>query len=114
MHSPSTLEESLKNSRRKSPHISYRATAFGKLCEPFYTTVSPCTLNDTTAISRTIGVHTLAVIPDYLHTMTLVIHPRLLPGHQVVRKSYTLHAACGYRIKLQRQEYTERLTYDRI
>ena len=71
MHSPSRLEASLRNSRGKSPRISYGAkslppTAFGKLHEPFYTTVSPCTLPDTTVISRTIGVHAPAVIPGYL------------------------------------------------
>ena len=35
----------------------------------------------------------------------------LLPEHQVVRNSYTLHAAArSYRIKLQCQEYMERRT----
>ena len=85
MHSPSRFEASLRNSRGKSPRISYGAkslppTQFGKLHEPFYTTVSPCVLSkcyasaaypecrrqNTTAISRTIGVHAPAVIPGYL------------------------------------------------
>ena len=41
----------MRNSRGKSPRISYGAkslppTAFGKLHEPFYTTVSRCTLTE--------------------------------------------------------------------
>ena len=49
MHSPSRFEASLTNSRRKSPHMSYGTkylppTAFGKLHESFYTTVSPANL----------------------------------------------------------------------
>ena len=42
MHSPSRLKASLRNSREKSPCISYGAkslppTVFGKLHEPLYT-----------------------------------------------------------------------------
>ena len=52
-----------------------------------------------------------SVIPGYLFiTVVTQGRPRLLPMHQVVRKSYCLHAARGYLVKLQRQEYTERHT----
>ena len=51
---------------------------------------------------------------SWLSFITVIIqaHPSLLSEHQVVRKSYTPHAACGYRIKLQHQEYTEQRVTD--
>ena len=81
MHSPSRLEAFLKTSRAMEQNLC-RLLRFGKLHEPFYTTVSPSTLTqsrcyapaacpeccrqNTAAISRTIDAHAPAVIPGYL------------------------------------------------
>ena len=87
MHSPSKLEASLRNSRGKSPRISYGAksllpTVFGKLHELSTQLLAlvhllsrchapaaypECRRQKTTAISCTIDVHAPAVIViDYV------------------------------------------------
>ena len=129
MHSSSRLEASLRNSRGKSPCISYGAkslppTVCGKLREPIYKTVSLCTLTQkllhssrqTQMLSPKHNCYLLYNRCAYsgchfwLSFITVVIqaHTSLLPEHQVVRNlMYTPHAACGYCIKLQRQQYTK-------
>ena len=127
MHSPSRLEASLRNSGERLPRISYGAksllpTAFGKLHEQLLALVhllsrcyapaaypechhqNNCYLSYNRCACS--GCH------SWLSFITVIIqaHPSLLPEHQLVRKSYTPHAACAYCIKLQRQGYMERRT----
>ena len=82
-------------------------TAFGKLHELFYTTVSSCTLSrcyvpaaypecrrqNTTAISRTIDAHAPAVIPGYPSSR----HNKLTQSNKLYENFY-LHSTCGPRL----------------
>ena len=132
MHSPSRLEASLRNSGGKLPRISYGAksllpTAFCKLHEPFYTlTVRPCTLTEyvlrSSCLSRMSSPKHNCYLSysrcarsgchSWLSFITVIqAHPMVysfLPDHKLYENlTYTPHAARGYRIKLQCQEYTE-------
>ena len=72
-------------------------------------TYPKCRRQNTTATSCTIDTHALADIPGYFLSVVIQAHPGLLAEHQVIHKNftYTLHAAGGYYVKLQCQEYTE-------
>ena len=108
----------LRNSRGKSPCISYEAksllpTAFGELLptqllalvhllsRSYAPAAYPECHQNATAISRIVGAHAPAVIPGYIY------------GSSPSRSSsctksftYTLRVARGYHVKLQRKEYT--------
>ena len=64
-----------------------------------------CRRQNTTVISRTIGEHLPAVIPGYLSYLSFKLTLTCYKLYENL--TYTLHVAGGYRVKLQRQEYTE-------
>ena len=133
MHSPTRLQTSLRNSIGKSPHISYAnslpPTVFGKLHEPFYTIILtlvhsmsrcyapaayPKCCRQTQLLSlvqqvRRLWLSFLAILHNCRHSIQAHLRLSQLPEHQVVRKySACGHSACGYCVKLQRQEYMVR------
>ena len=116
----------LRNSRGKLPQINYSAKslspfAFGKVNVPMpllslvpflsrcYAPAAypECCHRNTTAISHTVGVHTPAVLPNYLSW--LLSFKFTLIGCKRIKlyENLTLHRACGYCVKLQCQEYME-------